>query len=117
MPERRPPKREANDMNFMALITMLNSLDAVISETCVVPRALRTGRWQDGKLPADRSCGLVLLSGDIQGRIILDMDAAAASQAFFRYFRHRRRSLGRTKKIRCEPVRPSTPTHPPPTTL
>lgn len=68
-------------MNMELIQPFINSVDAVISETmhCSAPMvdvSMEVENYRRSGIAA-----LVLISGEIQGRIILDMDAAAASQA------------------------------------
>lgn len=59
----------------------INSLDAVISETMRCSPRIANITMEVGNYQRAGVAALVLLSGDIEGRIILDMDATAASQA------------------------------------
>ena len=68
-------------MNMELIQPFINSLDAVISETmCCSPR-IADVTMEEGSYQRTGIAALVILSGDIEGRIILDMDAAAAGQA------------------------------------
>lgn len=66
-------------MNMDLIQPFINSLDAVISETMRCSARIADITMEDGNYQRTGVAALVLLSGDIEGRIILDMDAAAAS--------------------------------------
>ena len=68
-------------MNMELIQPFINSLDAVISETMRCSARIADVTMEDGNYQRTGVAALVILSGDIEGRIILDMDAAAASQA------------------------------------
>jgi CheY-specific phosphatase CheX len=67
-------------MNMDLIQPFINSLDAVISETMRCSARIAEVTMEDGGYQRIGVAALVALSGDIQGRIILDMDATAASQ-------------------------------------
>ena len=66
-------------MNMELIQPFINSLDAVISEMMRCSARIADVTMEDGSYQRTGVAALVLLSGDIEGRIILDMDAAAAS--------------------------------------
>ena len=68
-------------MNMEIIQPFINSLDAVISETMRCSARIADVTMDEGSYQRTGIAALVILSGDIQGRIILDMDADAASQA------------------------------------
>ena len=68
-------------MNMELIQPFINSLDAVISETMRCSARIADVTMEEGSYQRTGVAALVILSGDIEGRIILDMDAAAASQA------------------------------------
>jgi chemotaxis protein CheX len=68
-------------MNMELIQPFINSLDAVISETMRCSARIADVTMEDGMYQRTGVAALVLLSGDIEGRIILDMDADTASQA------------------------------------
>ena len=68
-------------MNMEHIQPFINSLDAVISETMRCSARIADVTMEEGSYQRTGVAALVILSGDIEGRIILDMDAAAASQA------------------------------------
>lgn len=68
-------------MNMELIQPFINSLDAVISETMRCSARIADVTMEEGSYQRTGVAALVVLSGDIEGRIILDMDAAAASQA------------------------------------
>ena len=68
-------------MNLELIQPFINSLDAVISETMRCSARIADVTMEDGMYQRTGVAALVLLSGDIEGRIILDMDSLAASQA------------------------------------
>jgi len=68
-------------MNMEIIQPFINSLDAVISETMRCSARIADVTMEEGSYQRTGIAALVVLSGDIQGRIILDMDADAASQA------------------------------------
>jgi CheY-specific phosphatase CheX len=68
-------------MNMDLIQPFINSLDAVISETMRCSARIADVTMDQGSYQRTGVAALVVLSGDIEGRIILDMDAAAASQA------------------------------------
>jgi chemotaxis protein CheX len=68
-------------MNMELIQPFINSLDAVISETMRCSPRIADVTMEDGSYQRTGIAALVILSGDIEGRIILDMDAAAAGQA------------------------------------
>ena len=67
-------------MNMELIQPFINSLDAVISEMMRCSARIADVTMADGNYQRTGVAALVLLSGDIEGRIILDMDADAASQ-------------------------------------
>lgn len=67
-------------MNMELIQPFINSLDAVISETMHCTAHVADVTMEDGSYQRTGVAALVVLSGDIEGRIILDMDAATASQ-------------------------------------
>ena len=67
-------------MNMELIQPFINSLDAVISEMMRCSARIADVTMEDGSYQRTGVAALVLLSGDIEGRIILDMDTAAASQ-------------------------------------
>jgi chemotaxis protein CheX len=67
-------------MNMDLIQPFINSLDAVISEMMRCSARIADVTMEDGSYQRTGIAALVVLSGDIEGRIILDMDAAAASQ-------------------------------------
>jgi len=68
-------------MNMELIQPFINSLDAVISETMHCTPRVADVTMEEGSYQRTGVAALVTLSGDIQGRIILDMDADAASHA------------------------------------
>ncbi len=68
-------------MNMELIQPFINSLDAVISETMHCTPRVADVTMEEGNYERTGVAALVTLSGDIQGRIILDMDAYAAGQA------------------------------------
>jgi chemotaxis protein CheX len=68
-------------MNMEIIQPFINSLDAVISEIMRCNARIADVTMEEGSYQRTGVAALVTLSGDIEGRIILDMDAAAASQA------------------------------------
>ena len=66
-------------MNMELIQPFINSLDAVISETMHCTAQVADVTMEEGSYQRTGIAALVTLSGDIQGRIILDMDADAAS--------------------------------------
>jgi chemotaxis protein CheX len=68
-------------MNMELIQPFINSLDAVISETMHCAARIADVTMEEGMYQRTGVAALVTLSGDIEGRIILDMDACAASQA------------------------------------
>jgi chemotaxis protein CheX len=67
-------------MNMEIIQPFINSLDAVISEMMRCSARIADVTMERGSYQRTGIAALVVLSGDIEGRIILDMDAAAASQ-------------------------------------
>ena len=67
-------------MNMEIIQPFINSLDAVISEMMRCSARIADVTMEQGNYQRTGVAALVVLSGDIEGRIILDMDAAAASQ-------------------------------------
>jgi chemotaxis protein CheX len=67
-------------MKMELIQPFINSLDAVISETMHCSARIAEVTMEDGNYQRTGVAALVALSGDIQGRVILDMDAVAASQ-------------------------------------
>ena len=68
-------------MNMELIQPFINSLDAVISETMGCTARIADVTMEQGSYQRSGVAALVILSGDIQGRIILDMDTDAAGQA------------------------------------
>jgi chemotaxis protein CheX len=68
-------------MNMELIQPFINSLDAVLSETMRCTPRVADVTMEDGNYERTGVAALVTLSGDLHGRIILDMDAEAASQA------------------------------------
>ena len=68
-------------MNMDLIQPFINSLDAVISETMRCSPRIADVTMEEGSYQRTGVAALVMLSGDLQGRIILDMDAIAAGQA------------------------------------
>jgi CheY-specific phosphatase CheX len=68
-------------MNMELIQPFINSLDAVISETMRCSPRIADVTMEEGSYQRCGIAAMVVLSGDIEGRIILDMDAAAAGQA------------------------------------
>jgi chemotaxis protein CheX len=68
-------------MNMELIQPFINSLDAVISEIMRCNARIADVTMEMGSYQRTGVAALVTLSGDIQGRIILDMDTAAATQA------------------------------------
>ncbi len=68
-------------MNMELIQPFINSLDAVISEIMRCSARIADVTMEEGSYQRTGVAALVILSGDIEGRIILDMDATAASQA------------------------------------
>jgi len=68
-------------MNMELIQPFINSLDAVISETMRCSPRIADVTMEQGSYQRSGVAALVILSGDIEGRIILDMDAGAAGQA------------------------------------
>jgi chemotaxis protein CheX len=68
-------------MNMELIQPFINSLDAVISETMRCSPRIADITMDEENYQRTGVAALVAISGDIQGRIILDMDAAAATQA------------------------------------
>jgi chemotaxis protein CheX len=59
----------------------INSLDAVIAETMGCSAEIADVTMEEGTYQRTGIAALVAISGEIQGRIVLDMDTAAAQQA------------------------------------
>jgi len=70
-------------MNMDLIQPFINSLDAVIHETMRCTARIADVTMEQGSYERSGVAALVTLSGDIQGRIILDMDKDAASQVAF----------------------------------
>jgi chemotaxis protein CheX len=68
-------------MNMELIQPFINSLDAVISETMGCSARIADVTMEQGSYQRSGVAALVVLSGDIEGRIILDMDEVAAGQA------------------------------------
>ncbi len=68
-------------MNMEIIQPFINSLDAVISEIMRCNARIADVTMEEGSYQRTGVAALVMLSGDIEGRIILDMDSDAASQA------------------------------------
>lgn len=68
-------------MNMELIQPFINSLDAVISEIMRCSARIADVTMEEGSYQRTGVAALVTLSGDIEGRIILDMDATAAGQA------------------------------------
>jgi chemotaxis protein CheX len=68
-------------MNMELIQPFINSLDAVISEIMGCSAHIADVTMEQGNYQRSGVAALVVLSGDIQGRIILDMDQDAAGQA------------------------------------
>jgi chemotaxis protein CheX len=68
-------------MNMELIQPFINSLDAVISEIMRCSARIADVTMEEGCYQRTGVAALVTLSGDIEGRIILDMDATAAGQA------------------------------------
>jgi len=67
-------------MNLELIQPFINSLDAVISEMMHCSARIADVTMEQGNYQRSGVAALVLLSGDIEGRIILDMDTDAAGQ-------------------------------------
>ena len=78
-------------MNMELIQPFINSLDAVISETMRCSARIADVTMEEGSYQRTGIAALVILSGDIEGRIILDMDAGGRWPGGFRSFRDRRR--------------------------
>lgn len=59
----------------------INSLDAVIAETMGCSAEIADVTMEEGHYQRTGIAALVVISGEIQGRVVLDMDMAAAHQA------------------------------------
>jgi chemotaxis protein CheX len=59
----------------------INSLDAVIAETMGCSAEIADVTMEEGNYKRTGIAALVGITGEIEGRVILDMDAAAAQQA------------------------------------
>jgi chemotaxis protein CheX len=68
-------------MNMELIQPFINSLDAVLSEVMGCSARVADVSMEQGSYQRTGIAALVLLTGDIQGRIILDMDKGAAAQA------------------------------------
>jgi chemotaxis protein CheX len=68
-------------MNMELIQPFINSLDAVISEIMRCSARIADVTMEEGSYQRTGVAALVTLSEDIEGRIILDMDATAAGQA------------------------------------
>jgi len=68
-------------MNMELIQPFITSVDAVISETKRCSARIADVTMEQGSYQRTGVAALVVLTGDIEGRIILDMDATAASQA------------------------------------
>ena len=68
-------------MNMDLIQPFINSLDAVISQTMQWSSRIADVTMEAGDYHRTGIAALVAITGDIQGRIILDMDLTAAMQA------------------------------------
>ena len=68
-------------MNMELIQPFINSLDAVLSQTMGCSARVADVTMEQGSYQRSGIAALVVLSGDIEGRIILDMDTPAATQA------------------------------------
>lgn len=68
-------------MNMELIQPFINSLDAVLSEVMGCSARVADVSMEQGSYQRTGIAALVVLTGDIHGRIILDMDKAAAAQA------------------------------------
>ena len=68
-------------MNMELIQPFINSVDAVLSETMRCSPRMADVTMEEGSYQRTGIAAQVVLSGEIEGRIILDMDAAAAGQA------------------------------------
>jgi chemotaxis protein CheX len=59
----------------------INSLDAVIAETMGCSAEIADVTMEEGTYQRTGIAALVAITGEIQGRVVLDMDMAAAQQA------------------------------------
>jgi chemotaxis protein CheX len=59
----------------------INSLDAVIAETMGCSAEIADVTMEEGNYQRTGIAALVAISGEIQGRVVLDMDMAAAKKA------------------------------------
>ena len=68
-------------MNMELIQPFINSVDAVLSETMRCSPRMADVTMEQGSYQRTGIAAQVVLSGEIEGRIILDMDADAAGQA------------------------------------
>jgi chemotaxis protein CheX len=68
-------------MNMELIQPFINSVDAVLSETMRCSPRIADVTMEEGSYQRTGIAAQVVLSGEIEGRIILDMDAVAAGQA------------------------------------
>jgi chemotaxis protein CheX len=68
-------------MKMELIQPFINSLDAVIAETMGCSAEIADVTMEDGNYQRTGIAALVGISGEIEGRVILDMDTAAAQQA------------------------------------
>jgi chemotaxis protein CheX len=67
-------------MKMELIQPFINSLDAVIAETMGCSAEIADVTMEEGNYKRTGIAALVGISGEIEGRVILDMDAAAAKQ-------------------------------------
>jgi chemotaxis protein CheX len=68
-------------MKMELIQPFINSLDAVIAETMGCSAEIADVTMEEGNYQRAGIAALVGISGEIEGRVILDMDTAAAQQA------------------------------------
>ena len=68
-------------MKMELIQPFINSLDAVIAETMGCSAEIADVTMEEGNYKRTGVAALVGISGEIEGRVILDMDPAAAQQA------------------------------------
>jgi chemotaxis protein CheX len=68
-------------MKMELIQPFINSLDAVIAETMGCPAQIADVTMEEGNYKRTGIAALVGITGEIEGRVILDMDTVAAQQA------------------------------------
>jgi chemotaxis protein CheX len=68
-------------MKMELIQPFINSLDAVIAETMGCPAQIADVTMEEGNYKRTGIAALVGITGEIEGRVILDMDMVAAQQA------------------------------------